>query len=96
MGLPSKSLNSITKSTKLGPKIVDCVFIGFINNSDACRFLVLKFDVSHINVNIIIESIDVDFFEGIFPYKCRSSSSKKRTHDEPSTSSVQEQNLEPE
>ena len=30
----------LPKKTKLGPKTVDCVFIGFSNNSAAYRFLV--------------------------------------------------------
>ena len=75
-------------------------FISCANKSVAYRFLVFKFDVSNIHVNIIIEYVDAEFFDEIFPYKeSRPSLSKKRTHDEshdePSMSGVQEQNLEP-
>jgi len=48
---------------------VDCVFIGYIHNSNAYRFLIHKSDISDMNVNTIIESRKVVFFEEIFPYK---------------------------
>jgi hypothetical protein len=32
----------ITKKRKLGPKTVDCVFLGYAHNSIAYRFLVVK------------------------------------------------------
>ena len=35
----------ITKKRKLGPKTVDCVFLGYAAHSIAYRFLVVKFDV---------------------------------------------------
>ena len=96
VGLFSKSLIPLPKRTKLGPKTIDCVFIGFANASAAYRFLVYKSDVNDIHVNTIIESVDVEFFENIFPYKEKDqASSSKRIRDEPSTSEVQEQNLEP-
>ena len=95
-GCLAKVLIPLPKRTKLGPKTIDCVFIGFANASAAYRFLVYKSDVSDIHVNTIIESVDVEFFENIFPYKKKDqASSSKRVRDEPSTSKVQEQNLEP-
>ena len=79
----------LSKRTKLGPKTIDCVFIGFANNSAAYRFLVIKSEILDIQVNTIIESIDAEFFEGIFPYKEEKSSSlNKRVRDEPSIFSV--------
>ena len=60
----------LPKWTKLGLKIIDCVFIGYASNSLAYRFLVIKSKVPDIN-NIIMESIDVEFFEEIFPFKER-------------------------
>ena len=78
------------KRTKLGPKTIDCVFIGFANASAAYRFLVYKFEVHDIHVNTILESIDAKFFEDDFPYKeSRMSAMNKRTHDELSTLKVQ-------
>ena len=43
------------KKVKVGPKTVDCVFIGYAQNSNAYHFLVHK-------------SEDASFFENIFPY----------------------------
>ncbi|KAK9100306.1 hypothetical protein Scep_023736 [Stephania cephalantha] len=90
----------LPKRTKLGPKTVDCVFIGFAKNSAAYRFLVVKSHISDISENSIIESVDAEFFEHIFPFKeNQSGSSLKRiveeSLDESSTSKVQEQELEP-
>ena len=95
-GCLAKVLIPLPKRTKLGPKTIDCIFIGFAHASAAYRFLVYKSEVHDIHVNTILESIDAEFFEHIFPYKeNKTSSSNKRIRDEPSTSKVQEQNLEP-
>ena len=59
----------IPKKTKVGPKTVDCVFIGYAQNSSAYRFLTYKSKIPDINVNTIIESRNVVFFEHVFPYK---------------------------
>ena len=49
-----------------------------------------------IHVNTILESIDAEFFEYVFPYKeSRMSDMNKRTYDEPSTPKFQEQDIEP-
>jgi len=47
---------------------MDFVFIGYVLNSSAYRFLVHKSEMPDIHVNMIIESRDV-FFKDIFPYK---------------------------
>ena len=57
------------KKTKIGPKSVDCVFIGYANNSSAYRFLICKSDIPDMHVNTIIESRNASFFEHIFPYR---------------------------
>lgn len=80
-GCLAKVLIPLPKRKKLGPKTIDCVFIGFANNSAAYRFLVFKSDVSDIQVNTIIEYVDAEFFENIFPYKARISSDKKSERD---------------
>ena len=54
---------------KVGSKSVDCVFVGYAHNSSAYRFLIYKSDIPDMNVNTIIESRKVVFFEEIFPYK---------------------------
>jgi len=59
----------LPKRTKLGPKTIDCVFIGYALHSVAYRFLVIKSEIPDINNNTIIESIEVELFENIFPFK---------------------------
>ena len=72
------------------------MFIGFGNASAAYRFLVYKSEVHDIHVNTILESIDVELFEDVFPYKeSPMSAMYKRTRDEQSTPKVQEQYTEP-
>ncbi|TQE08632.1 hypothetical protein C1H46_005724 [Malus baccata] len=89
---------------KLGPKTVDCIFIGHANNSSAYGFLVHKSEIADIHVNTILESAEAEFFEEFFPYKDRSYVLNKRVHDDTtrnddenhaSTSRVQSQDLEP-
>jgi hypothetical protein len=59
----------INKKCKLGPKIVDCVFLGYAHHSIAYRFLVIKLEVPDVHVDTFSESRDVTFFENIFPMK---------------------------
>ena len=78
----AKVLAPLPKKTKLGAKIMDCVFIGYALNSSAYRFLVHKSEMPDIHVNMIIESRDAVFFEDIFPYKRETDkTSEKRTHE---------------
>jgi hypothetical protein len=53
----------------LGPKTVDCVFLGYAHHSIAYKFLVIKSKVPDVNVDTFLESHDVTFFENIFPMK---------------------------
>ena len=59
------------KKPKLGPKIVDGVFLGYANNSAAYRFFVIKSDFLDVHVNIVTESRDDTFFEDLFSMKDR-------------------------
>ena len=52
----------INKKHKLGPKIVDCVFLGYAQRSIAYRFLVVKSEVLDMHVDSIMESRDATFF----------------------------------
>ncbi|PHT50337.1 hypothetical protein CQW23_10084 [Capsicum baccatum] len=86
---------SIPKRVKIGPKTVDCIFIGYVKISKACRFLVHKSEHPNINENTIIESDNGEFFENIYPYKIRheqSSGGSKRPRDEPSENVHNEEN----
>ena len=66
----------INKKRKLGPKTVDCVFIGYAQRSIAYRFLVVKSEVPDMHVDSIMESRDATFFENIFPMKDMHSTSR--------------------
>ena len=60
------------KRTRIGPKTVDCVFIGYAQDSSAYRFLIHNSDNFEMHINTIIEARDASFFEGTFPYIDRS------------------------
>jgi hypothetical protein len=47
------------KKRKLGPKIVDCIFIGYAQNSPAYRFLVVKSATPEMIVDTIMESKEI-------------------------------------
>jgi hypothetical protein len=59
----------INKKRKLGPKTVDCIFLGYSFHSTGYRFLIIKFDVPDMYVDTIMESRDATFFENEFPMK---------------------------
>ena len=59
----------INKKRKLGPKTVDCVFLGYSFHSTGYRFLIIKSDVPDMYVDTIMESRDATFFENEFPMK---------------------------
>ena len=88
------------KKVKIGPKTVDCIFIGYEQNSSVYQFLVCKSEVLDIHNNKIMESRNVSFFEHIFPCKSNDGpSSSKRTYEtmnEDSQDQNQEQEVEDE
>jgi hypothetical protein len=47
----------------LGPKTVDCVFLGYAHHYIAYRFLVIKLKIPDVHVDIFLESRDVTFYE---------------------------------
>jgi hypothetical protein len=68
----------ISKKRKLGPKTVDCVFLGYAHNSIAYRFLIVMSEVYDMHVDTIFESRDATFSE-IFPMKDMRSNAKFST-----------------
>ena len=81
-GCLAKVMVPIPKRIKIGPKTIDCIFIGYAINSNAYRFLVHKYDIPDIHVNTIVESRNASFFENIFPSKNACDGSfLKRTRD---------------
>ena len=82
-GCLAKVIVPAPKKVRIGPKTVDCVFIGYAQNSSAYRFLVQKSEIIDIHENTIIESRNAYFFENVFPYKeVREINSSKRSHEE--------------
>jgi hypothetical protein len=59
----------INKNRKLGPKTIDCVFLGYAFHSVGYRFLIINSGVPDMLVGTIIESRDATFFENEFPMK---------------------------
>jgi hypothetical protein len=56
----------INKKCKLGPRTVDCVFLGYASCSITYIFLVVKSEVPDVYVDTIMESRDATFFEYIY------------------------------
>ncbi len=52
----------IAKKRKLGPKTVDCVFLGYAIHSVGYRFLIVNSRVPDMCIGTITESIDATFF----------------------------------
>ena len=70
------------KKVKIGSNTVDCIFIGYAQNSSAYQFLVYESKIPDIHKNTIMESRNVLFFEHVFSYKSKEeTSSSKRTHE---------------
>jgi hypothetical protein len=59
----------INKKRKLGPKNMDCIFLGYAHHSIAYSFLVIKLEVLDVYVDTFLESCNVTFFENIFLMK---------------------------
>ena len=78
-----KVLVHAPKKVKIGPKTVDCIFIGYPPHSTAYRFLVYDSKIPDIQKNTIMESRNVSFFETIFPCNpgIQHPTMSKRTHE---------------
>ena len=57
------------KRKKLGLKTVDAIFLGYMETSYVYRFLVIRSNVSCINVNTIVEFRDATLFKHVFLMK---------------------------
>ena len=75
-GCLAKVMAPLPKQMKIGPKTVDCIFIGYAQHSNAYRFLVHESKNPEIHKNTILESKNASFFENIFPCKTRDTGSK--------------------
>jgi transposase InsO family protein len=54
------------KKRKLGPKTVDYVFLGYVANSPAYKFLVVRSDSPDVHIDTIVESRDATFLRIFF------------------------------
>ena len=52
----------IAKKRKLGPKTVDCIFLGYAIHSVGYRFLIIKSGVTDMHIGTSLESRDATFF----------------------------------
>ena len=59
----------VNKKRKLGPKTVDCIFLGYATHSVGYMFLIINSRVPDMHVGTIMESRDATFFEAEFPMK---------------------------
>jgi hypothetical protein len=80
----------INKKRKLGPKTVDCVFLGYVIHSVGYRFLIINSKVPDMVEATIMESRDATFFEDEFPMKNVPSTS---SHDYVSLETPEPENI---
>nr|GFB31062.1 zinc finger, CCHC-type [Tanacetum cinerariifolium] len=66
------------KAQKIGPKSVDCIFIGYAKNSSSYRFIVQESKNPDIQKNTVMESRNASFFENIFPCLLKETGSSSR------------------
>ena len=89
----------LLKRSKLDPKTINCVLIGYASYSVVYKFLVTKSEIPDINANIVLKSIEMEFFENIFPFQKdkASASGSKRTYEASSSKGQdgQEIDIEP-
>ncbi|GFP97577.1 retrovirus-related pol polyprotein from transposon tnt 1-94 [Phtheirospermum japonicum] len=76
----------LPKQVTIGPKTVDCIFIGYALNSSAYRFVIHRSDVPDMNVETTIESRNAIFFEDIYPCKDKAVSNSNTGNAEGTTS----------
>ena len=72
----------------MGLKTVDAIFFGYVETSYAYRFLVIRSDVSSIDVNTIVEFRDATFFENVIPMKTGVPQSVSFVYSTPTTGSI--------
>ena len=82
------------KKRKFGPKTVDCVFLGYAQNSTTYRFLVVKSDSPDVSVYTIMESWDASFFEEVYPMRS-ASNSETQIYNQSETTVSPQPNSEP-
>jgi len=74
------------KREKIGPKIIDEIFIGYASDNILNRFLIINSEISDIAKNIIVEARGAHYFDNIFPYKTRLNTNVNKDDAAPSSS----------
>jgi hypothetical protein len=90
MGLFGKGECANKKKRKVGPKTVDCVFLGYAIHSVGYRFLIINSKVPDMVEGSIVESRGATFFEDEFPMKNVPSTS---SHDSVSLETPEPENI---
>ncbi|GJZ77818.1 retrovirus-related pol polyprotein from transposon TNT 1-94 [Tanacetum coccineum] len=80
--IPPKVAVPTPKAQKIGPKYIDCIFIGYAKNNTAYRFIVHELKNPDIQKNTVMESRNASFFEHIFPCLSKETESSARLDDE--------------
>ncbi|GKB53376.1 retrotransposon protein, putative, ty1-copia subclass [Tanacetum coccineum] len=70
------------KAQKIGPKYVNCIFIGYAKNISVYRFIAHESKNPDIQKNTIMESRNASFFEHIFSCLSKEIGSSARLDDE--------------
>ena len=73
-GCLAKVVVPLPKQVKIGPKTIDCIFIGYAHKSTTYQFLVHELNIPYIHKNTLMESRNVSFFEDVFSCKSREES----------------------
>ncbi|GJR88284.1 zinc finger, CCHC-type containing protein [Tanacetum coccineum] len=81
-GCLAKVVVPTPKAQKIGPKSVDCIFIGYAKNSSVYRFIVHESKNTNIQKNTLMESRNASFFENISPCLTKETGSSSRIDDE--------------
>ncbi|XP_076914548.1 uncharacterized protein LOC143573594 [Bidens hawaiensis] len=74
------------KALTIGPKTVDCIFIGYAHHSNVHRFIVHESKNPNVHEGTIVEWRTADFFENVFPCLRQTHPTSLKSVDEASTS----------
>ena len=77
---------------EIGPKTVDCIFLGYAHNSNSYRFMVHESNIPDIHKNTIMESRNASFFEYVIPCKFKEEPSSSKRKLDTINENIQDQN----
>ena len=91
-GCLAKVIVTPPKALRIGPKTVDCIFIGYANNGTSHRFLVYESKNPDVHKDSIIETRpgNVTYFEEEFPMLVQTHASSSTTNHASSSTMVDE------